>query len=115
MAMTITNKTFGIITPANADWTTAVNIVTVAASTNLHINTVKVVDFGGDGGEIRFILSDGTTTYYFDIPTIAPNACLDLSPLRPYDIEAGWSIKYQSKGGAGIHITLTGVLQAVSE
>lgn len=107
-------KTFGAATPANADWATAVSIATVSAGTRLDIATVKLADTGGDGGEIRLLLSDGTNTYYLDAVTIEANDSLDLSPLEPYAIEAGWSLLYQSKGGAGIHLTLTGSLREIA-
>lgn len=111
MAISVVNKTFGVVTPANADWTTAVNIVTVATGANLTVKSVKIVDVGGDGGEVRLLLYDGTNTYQMDAVTVGELDNIDLSPLLPYHVEAGWSLQYQSKGGAGIHLTLTGILQ----
>lgn len=114
MAITTTNETYGVVTSVSSDWTTAVNVVTVPAGGNLYLSTVKMVDMGGDGGEIRLLLYDGTNTYCMDAISIEGNDNLDLSPLETYKIKAGWSVQYQSKGGADIHITMTGVMVTVS-
>lgn len=115
MGMIVNNKTYGIVTASGTAWSTASNVVSVGTGENLHVMTVKAVDVGGDGGEIRLIAKSGTNSYYLDAFTIGANDSLDCSPLRPYNIESGWDVLWQSNGGADIHLTITGVLQSATE
>jgi len=115
MGMIVNNKTYGLITASGTAWSTASNIVSVGTGENLHIKTVKAVDDGGDGGEIRLIASTGTNSYYLDAFTVGAKDSVDCSPVEPYAIESGWSVLWQSNGGADIHLTLTGILQSATD
>lgn len=114
MAFEFPNKTYAHISTTSADWATAVTLETVATGANLHVATVTIVDSGGNGGEVRIIADNGTTPYYLSAVTIEGNDSVDLSPLRPYELSAGWLLKVQTKGGSGLHIVVTGILQYYS-
>lgn len=110
--MTIENLTFADTTVANANWTTAVDVVEIAAGQNALITTIHLADTVGNGGEFRLVLTNGTKTVQVAAVTIEGHDSLDLSPGKPLALAAGWTLQYQSKGGAGIDVVITGVVRS---
>lgn len=109
---TWTNKTYGFVSEASVDWSSLATLQSVDSGSNLDIRTVKAIDDGGNGGEVRLLVGNGVTDYLLEHIVVDSGDNLDCSPLSPYTIEGGWALKIQCKGGADIHVVLTGILQA---
>lgn len=106
--ISVVNKTFGFVTEAKSEISpTSTVIYTVPNGANFLLKTVKIVDLGGTGGEIRLNAGD----FCFESVTIGGYDCVDCSPLTPYAFEGETEISYQNNGGADIHVVLTGILQ----
>jgi hypothetical protein len=107
MAINVINKTFGFITAESETLTTPQTFYTVPTGANFLLKTIKIVDVGGSGGEVLFKAKG----YYFEDVTVGEYDSIDCSPMTPYAFEGDTQLQYQSCGGAGIHILITGVLQ----